>query len=139
MDFQLGASMIYLPPLFILLQPSGYTTDRPATSGPGAIALLSPGTLMGKDSQASCLGGFQTACLEVQMAGADSSVPFRASAWLFYEITGTFISGLAPFPVLLSEAPKTGNEARTRRGGPFVAAALLGRATWPAHPPAASL
>ena len=91
MDFQLGASMIYLPPLFILLQPSGYTTDRPATSGPGAIALLSPGTLMGKDSQASCLGGFQTACLEVQMAGADSSVPFRASAWLFYEITGTFI------------------------------------------------
>lgn len=94
---------------------------------------------MGKDSQASCLGGFQTACLEVQMAGADSSVPFRASAWLFYEITGTFISGLAPFPVLLSEAPKTGNEARTRRGGPFVAAAPLGRATWPAHPSAASL
>lgn len=35
--------------------------------------------------------------LEVQMAGVGSSVPFRASAWLFYEMTGTFISALAPF------------------------------------------
>lgn len=36
-----------------------------------------------------------TACLEVQMAGVGSSVAFRASAWLFYEITDAFISALA--------------------------------------------
>lgn len=75
----------------------GYRTDGPAPSGPRGHCSPEPGHTDGKDRKASCLGGFQTACLEVQMAGADSSVPFRASARLFYEITGTFISGLAPF------------------------------------------
>lgn len=120
--------------LLVLLQPPGRGWGG-MTTGPGPQA----SALAGKGGQAPCLGGFQTACLEVQMAGVGSSVPFRASAWLFYEITGAFISALAPFFLLLSKAPKTRLEARTRRGGSLVPVSPLGRATWPVHLPAASL
>lgn len=117
-----GDSVVGLPLLLVPLQPMGQATDRPAGSGPQpSLTRARARALAGKDSQASCPGGFQTACLEVQMAGAGSSVPFRASAWLFYEITGAFISALAPFSSfsarLQRRAPRReqGEEAHSRR------------------------
>lgn len=77
---------MYNPPTSTLWSLGPWLARQPASRA-----------LMGKGRQASCLGGFQTACLEVQMAGVGCSEPFRASAWLFYEITGAFISALAPF------------------------------------------
>lgn len=52
------------------------------------------------------------------MAGVGPSVPFRASACLFYEMTGTFISALAPFFSFSARLqrqttrPEQGEEAR---------------------------
>lgn len=74
--------------------PASPVYDRPAASGPRAIAHPRLGT--GGEGQSGLLPRW-ISNLEVQMAGVGSSVPFRASAWLFYEMTGTFISALAPF------------------------------------------